>query len=84
MTTLPQPSSTPLSVADSLRELFERDPLVLTRPDFERMLTWARDSRARWASEEREARGAGRKSRSKVVALPLATPAGLDPETASL
>jgi hypothetical protein len=70
MTTLPEPSPGALLSDDALRELFERDPLELTRPDFARMVDWARTGRARWGAEQAEARSAGRKPKSRVSALP--------------
>ena len=68
-----------LSEADTLRELFERDPLLLTHEDFAAMCDWARRERAKWAQEESTARSEGRRPRSKVAALPAAS-ASPDPE----
>jgi hypothetical protein len=68
--TEPAPSPAGLLSDDALRELFEKDPLDLTRADFARMVDWARAGRARWGQEQAEARSSGRKPRSKVSALP--------------
>ena len=61
-------NQSPLSEADpkSLDELFNEDPLDLTKTDLATLVAALRSNRDKWAKEESEAQAQGRARRPKV------------------
>jgi hypothetical protein len=59
-----------LSNKPSLTELFDKDPLFLTKDDLEAMVTALRAQRHIWSQETQRARIDGRRRSSSVVKNP--------------